>query len=67
MTPPPRRFQSTEEGFADSQRRALQKTHYQEHIKGLSASDVLDGGHLDDLRRLAANRSVKNPQKRNSA
>jgi hypothetical protein len=66
MTPPPRRFQSTEEGFAHAQRRALQKAQYEQRIKGLSASDVLDGGHLDDLRLMAAHRTIKNPQKRNS-
>jgi hypothetical protein len=66
MTPPPRRFRSTEEGFAWAQRQALTSRQYEERIKGMSASDVLDGGHLARLRELAASRSIKNPQKRNS-
>jgi hypothetical protein len=64
---PPRRFKTTEEGFAWAQRRALSSQQYREQIKGMSASEVLDGGHLDRLRELAASRSIKNPQKRNSA
>jgi hypothetical protein len=67
MTPPPRRFRSTEEGFAWAQRQTLSSKQYEERIKGMSASDVLDGGHLDHLRELAASRSIRNPQKRNSA
>jgi hypothetical protein len=65
MTPAPRRFRSTEEGFTWAQRRALNSKQYEERIKGMSASQVLDGGHLDRLRELAASRSINPNYKRN--
>jgi hypothetical protein len=61
----PRRFKTTEEGFAWAQRRALSSKQYDTQIKGMSASQVLDGGHLDRLRELAASRSLNPKYKTN--